>query len=76
MKMRRIWYTGTDGGDGSLGVSFYESRECIEKLEEHAPETYRGEGGRSFEVPEGTEIVGIQIETMADVLAEIGEEDE
>jgi len=72
----RIWFTGTDGGDGSLGVSFYESRECIELLEEHYPETYRGEGGDWFEVPDGTVITGITIETLEDVKAEIGEDEE
>lgn len=67
----RIWYTGTDNGDGSLSVSFYESQECIEKLEEAIPEYYRGEGGSWFEVPDGTVITGIDIQTVADVDQEI-----
>ena len=44
-----VYYTGTDNGDGSLGVSFFDSREAIEYLEEFDPETYRGEGGGQFE---------------------------
>lgn len=68
---RTIYYTGTNGGDGSIGVSFYESQECIDLLEEHDPETYgQGEGGGEFEV-EG-EITGINVETLADVKTEIG----
>lgn len=63
----KVYYTGTDGGDGSVGVSFYDSKACIEKLEKHDPEGHRGEGGGWFEVPDGTKITGIEIETMADV---------
>lgn len=59
----RIYYTGTDNGDGSIGVRFFDSIECIDKLEEY--EGFRGEGGGSFEV-EGI-ITGIEIETMAEV---------
>lgn len=65
MSSKTIYYTGTDNGDGSVGVSFYESRECIEKLEECDPEGHRGEGGGRFTV-EGN-ITGITIQTMADV---------
>lgn len=70
----RIYYTGTDGGDGSLGVQFFESQECIDLLEEHDMETYRGEGGGWFDV-EGT-IFGIEIQTLDQVKEEIGEENE
>lgn len=62
---RTIYYTGTDGGDGSVSVSFYDSQKCIDLLEEHCPEYYRGEGGGCFTV-EG-EIRGIDIETLEDV---------
>ncbi len=63
--MRRVFYTGSDGGDGSIGVEFYDSQECIDLLEEALPEDYRGEGGGWFDV-EG-EITGINIQTMNDV---------
>jgi hypothetical protein len=63
--MRTIYYTGTDGGDGTVGVSFYDSKECIDKLEEHDPEGHRGEGGGSFQIT--GEITGITIDTMEDV---------
>lgn len=59
-----IYYTGTDQGDGSLGVEFWESKECITLLEEHDFEYYRGEGGGSFTV-DGT-ITGINIGTFED----------
>ncbi len=69
----RVFYTTTDNGDGSSSVSFYESKECIELLEEANPETYgSGEGGSYFDV-EGT-ITGITIETLEDVKAEIADE--
>jgi hypothetical protein len=68
----RIFYTTTNNGDGSSSVSFYESQECIDMLEESDPETYgSGEGGSYFDV-EGT-ITGITIETMEDVLAQIAD---
>ncbi len=69
MNVQTIYYTGTDGGDGSVGVSFYESQECIDLLEEHQPEYYRGEGGGSFRV--SGEIVGIEIQTLAEVREEL-----
>lgn len=68
---RTIYYTGTDGGDGSVGVGFYESQECIDLLEEKMPEYYRGEGGGSFTV-EG-EITGITVETLDEVKEQIRE---
>lgn len=70
--MRRIYYTGTDMGDGSLGVAFFESRECVELMEEHDPATYRGEGGGSFMV--SGEVAGIEVQTLRDVLDIIEEE--
>jgi hypothetical protein len=60
-----IYFTGVDNGDGSISVSFYESQECIDLLEEHDPECHRGDGGGQFTV-EG-EIEGIEIETLEDV---------
>lgn len=62
----RIYFTGTDGGDGSVGVEFFDSAEQIEQLEEDDPETYRGEGGDWFEVPDGTIITGITIRHKGD----------
>jgi hypothetical protein len=59
----KVYFTGTDQGDGSLGVEFFDSQEAIEKLEEEDYETYRGEGGDWFEVPDGTVITGITIHT-------------
>jgi hypothetical protein len=61
----KVYYTGQDCGDGSLHVRFFDSRECIEELEERDPESFRGEGGGNFTV-DGT-ITGISIETMDDV---------
>jgi len=79
----RIYYTVKNGGDGSSGVSFYESRECIDLLEEHDPEGYAsGEGGGYFEIvvdghfePE-EQIQGITIETLEDVKKQIEEDKE
>lgn len=48
--MTRIYYTAVDNGDGSLGVEFFESQECINLLEDNYPEYYRGEGGGYFDV--------------------------
>jgi hypothetical protein len=67
--IRRIYYTGIDQGDGSVGVGFYESQQCIDLLEEHDPESYRGEGGGSFQVD--GEIRGIYIQTLEEVKEEI-----
>jgi hypothetical protein len=63
--MQTIYYTGSDNGDGSVSVQFYESQECIDLLEEKDPESFRGEGGGCFTV-EGS-IVGIDIQTIDDV---------
>jgi hypothetical protein len=63
--MQTIYYTATDNGDGSLGVSFYDSQEAIDLLEEHDLEGARGEGGGSFTV-DGT-VHGLHIETIEDV---------
>lgn len=67
--MRTIYYTASDNGDGSVSVSFYDSGECIDLLEKHDPESYRGEGGGSFCVD--GEISGITVETRADVAEHI-----
>lgn len=45
----RIYYTGVDNGDGTLGVEFFDAKETIEMLEEHDFERYRGEGGFYFD---------------------------
>lgn len=64
----RVFYTATNNGDGSSSVEFFDSQECITKLEDKDPEGYScGEGGSSFDVPDGTVITGIEIHTMADV---------
>jgi hypothetical protein len=60
-----IFFTGVDGGDGSISVAFYDSQECIDLLEEHDPESHRGEGGGSFTVI--GEVEGLNIETIEDV---------
>jgi hypothetical protein len=62
---KTIYYTGVDGGDGSVSVSFYDSQECIDLLEEHDPEYHRGEGGGSFTVT--GEVTGLNIENIDDV---------
>ena len=71
-----IWYTATNQGDGSSGVEFWESAECITLLEEHDPETYAaGEGGSSF-IVEGN-ITGIYVGTLEEAKEQIGDiEDE
>lgn len=69
--MRKIFYTGVDHGDGSIGIRFYESQACIDLLEEEIPEDYCGEGGGSFMV--SGEVAGIDIVTMREVLEEIEE---
>ena len=71
---RVVWYTGTDCGDGSLSVEFFDSRICIELLEEINPESYRGEGGNAFTLK--GEIEGITIQTLEDVIDELTEWDE
>lgn len=68
----KVFYTVVKDGSifhaNSAFVAFFDSEECITKLEEKGAEGYRaGEGGGSFEVPDGTIITGIQIQTMADV---------
>lgn len=64
----KVFYTTCNNGDGSSSTEFFESSECITRLEDKDPEGYgQGEGGGSFEVPDGTVIVGIEIKTMADV---------
>lgn len=68
----RVFYTAVDCGDGSCNVEFYESQECIDLLEEHDPECYRGEGGGWFDVES---ISGISITTLDEVKANV-EEDE
>lgn len=72
----RIYFTGTDGGDGSLGVEFFDSQECIDLLEEQDYERYRGEGGGYFEVIGASSISfrGIEIQTLAQVLERIEDE--
>lgn len=75
--MIEIFYTGTDLGDGSLGVAFFYSRKCIELLEDHDPETYRGEGGGSFKIPvDAVFTSGLSIRTLEDVISEIDEYEE
>lgn len=65
----RIYYTTINYGDGSSGVGFYDSQECIDFLEEHEPEVYAsGEGGDSFEV-DGT-VQGIYIKSFQTVVKE------
>lgn len=66
----RIYYTGTDGGDGSIGVKFFSEDGLIEKLEEADPETYRGEGGGSFECSDFPESMLTTAEEVADRLGE------
>lgn len=62
----RVWFTTSNNGDGSSSVEFFDSEECITKLEEKDPEGYAGgEGGGSFEVPDGTVITGIEIHNLA-----------
>lgn len=46
----KIYFTGVDNGDGSIGVEFFDCFEAIELLEEVDYERYRGEGGGYFEV--------------------------
>jgi hypothetical protein len=66
----RIYYTAVDQGDGSLGVRFYESQECIELMEQYDLEGFRGEGGFFFDV-EGSH--NIDVKTMDDVVQTLKE---
>lgn len=69
----RIYYTTTNGGDGSASVDFFESQDLIDMLEEHDPETYgMGEGGSWFDI-EGT-ISGITIRNRISVDKEIADD--
>ncbi len=69
MEPLKIYYTGVDQGDGSLGVEFFLDYHLIELLEEAEPEAYRGEGGGCFMVTGG--ISGMQIRTVTEVLEQI-----
>jgi hypothetical protein len=61
----KLYYTTSNNGDGSASVEFFEEQKCIELLEEADPETYgMGEGGSWMEVPDGTEITGIEIRSL------------
>lgn len=65
----RIYYTAANNGDGSSSVKFYESQECIDRLEEDDPEGYGGgEGGGSFNVEGATDL---KITTLDEVKQEI-----
>lgn len=69
----RIYFMAVDHGDGSLGVAFYESKKCIELLEKHDPECYRGEGGGCM-VFDGLDVPnGITVQTLEEVQEEIKE---
>lgn len=46
----RVYYSAVDHGDGSIGVRFYESQECIDLMEKYDLEGFRGEGGGYFDV--------------------------
>ena len=73
----RVWLLSTDQGDGSRGIQFFDNKESCNRLIEHDPDTYSdGDGGNiySFEVPDGTEITGINIRTVEDVNEMIDEE--
>jgi hypothetical protein len=67
---RTIYYTGVDGGDGSISVEFFESQECIDLLEEAIPEYYRGEGGNSFTVTGETDLEVTTLEEVKEQIAE------
>lgn len=46
----RIYYTTVNQFDGSYGVQFFDSQECIDILEDCDSDAYScGEGGGSFE---------------------------
>lgn len=65
----RIYYTAMDCGDGSLHVRFFDDQRCIDLLEEHMPETYRGEGGSYFDCDN----FSANVDTLKEVLEEIME---
>ena len=61
----KIFFTASNNGDGSSSVHFFESKECIDLLEEHDPEGYGGgEGGDWLEVPDGTIVTGITVKNL------------
>lgn len=67
----KVFYIVASNGDGSSRVEFYDSQECIDYLTDenttHDMGAYLdGDGGSygSFEVPEGTPIMGIEIHNL------------
>lgn len=68
----KIYYITANNGDGSSSTEFYDSMECIDYLTDYdkCDERYMdGDGGSygCFEVPDGTPITGITIETLDDI---------
>ncbi len=46
----KLYYTVTDGGDGSYGVQFFDDPSLIEKLVEALPEHYPAESDGEIEI--------------------------
>lgn len=71
--MRKIFYTVSDGGDGSYSTWFFDSQECIDLLEERNPDVWAcGEGGGFFYA---SDIQGIHIYDMEQVLLSLEAEE-
>jgi hypothetical protein len=67
-----IYYAGKNNGDGSIGVEFFESQECIDLLMETDPEAYGGcEGGGFFTTYSG--VSDICVVTLDEVKERIKE---
>jgi hypothetical protein len=63
----RIYFAASNNGDGSSSVHFFESKKCIDLLEEHDLEGYGGcEGGDWMDI-DGS-VTGINIETLEEVV--------
>jgi hypothetical protein len=69
---KTIWFLGANPQDSNLGVRFFESQDCIQRLKEHSPNVYGNVEPGSFTV-DGT-ITGIKVETMADVVENSGDQ--
>lgn len=69
----KIFYITGNNGDGSSTTEFYDSKECIDYLTDYdlCDERYMdADGGSwgSFEVPDGTPVTGIRIQSMSDIV--------
>jgi hypothetical protein len=70
----KIYYTVSDGGDGSASAHFFECQECIDLLEEHDPDTWAsGEGGGFFTCDNFSQYITPLEEVKSRIASEVAE---